>query len=161
MRPAFAWGSALLLGGAVLMGARPSPAATPATEVAELAWMAGSWQGSDEGVEAEELWLPPKGGAMVGLHRDVAQGRMVSFEFLRIEKDAEGLVYFAMPKGRPATPFRLIESTKTRAVFSNPTHDFPARILYWLAEDGRLHARIEGSRGGKPAREEWSWSRVK
>ena len=70
-------------------------------------------------------------------------------------------MYLAMPKGRPATPFRLIESTKTRAVFSNPAHDFPQRVLYWLTDDGRLHAKIEGSQGGKPASEEWAWSRVK
>jgi Domain of unknown function (DUF6265) len=135
--------------------------AAPPRDVAELAWMAGSWQGSDGGLEMEEVWLPPKGGAMVGLHRDVAKGRMVSFEFLRIEQDGEGLVYLAMPKGRPATPFRLIESTKTRAVFSNPAHDFPQRVLYWLTQDGRLHAKIEGTQAGKPASEEWSWSRVK
>jgi hypothetical protein len=112
-------------------------------------------------MEMEEVWLPPKGGAMLGLHRDVSKGRMVSFEFLRIETDKDGLVYLASPHGQPATPFRLLQSTKTRVVFSNPTHDFPQRVLYWLADDGRLHARIEGTQKGKPASEEWSWSRVK
>jgi hypothetical protein len=123
--------------------------------------MTGSWQGSDGGMEMEEVWLPPKGGAMLGLHRDVAKGRMVFFEFLRIEADKDGLVYLASPQGKPATPFRLVESAKNRAVFANPAHDFPERILYWLADDGRLHAKIEGSPGGKPASQEWSWSRVK
>jgi hypothetical protein len=129
-------------------------------EVTTLAWLAGSWQGTAGGVEMEELWLPPKGGAMVGLHRDVAGGRMVSFEFLRIEADADGLVYQASPRGRPATPFRLVESAKNRVVFANPQHDFPQRILYWLEDDGRLHARIEGEQKGKPASEEWAWRRV-
>jgi hypothetical protein len=129
-------------------------------DVATLAWLAGSWQGTAGGVEMEELWLAPKGGAMVGLHRDVAGGRMVSFEFLRIEADADGLVYQASPRGRPATPFRLVESAKNRVVFANPQHDFPQRILYWLADDGRLHARIEGEQKGKPASEEWAWRRV-
>ena len=129
-------------------------------DIATLAWLAGSWQGTTEGVEMEELWLAPKGGAMLGLHRDVAGGRMVSFEFLRIEADADGLVYLASPRGRPATPFRMAESAKNRVVFANPQHDFPQRILYWLSEDGLLHARIEGEEKGKPASEEWAWRRV-
>jgi hypothetical protein len=145
---------------ALLLAQRPAAAAEPA-DVSAVAWMAGSWQGSEGGVEMEEVWLAPKGGAMLGVHRDVKQGRMVSFEFLRIETDKEGLVYLSSPRGQPVTPFRLLQITKTRVVFSNPTHDFPQRILYWLADDGRLHARIEGSQGGKPASEEWSWSRVK
>ena len=140
------------------MMAAPAPAA-PA-DVSALAWMAGSWAGKDGPMDMEEHWLPPKGGAMLALHRDVVDGRMVSFEFLRIEKDAEGLVYLASPKGRPATPFRLVESGDKRVVFENPQHDFPRRILYWLA-DGRLHARIEGTQGGKAASEEWAWSQVK
>src|SRR6266436_2543525 len=56
-------------------------------DVTSLAWMAGSWQGTAGGVEMEEHWLAPRGGEMLGLNRDVAGGRMVSFEFLRIEKD--------------------------------------------------------------------------
>jgi hypothetical protein len=145
---------------ALLAEARPGLAPSP-TDIAAVAWMAGSWQGSDGGMEMEEVWLPPKGGAMLGLHRDVAKGRMVSFEFLRIEADKEGLVYLAQPRGRAATPFRLIEVSKIRAVFANPAHDFPQRILYWLANDGRLHAKIEGSQGGKAVSQEWTWSRVK
>jgi hypothetical protein len=148
------------LAGALLTPHACAVAASP-DEVDAVAWMAGSWQGSDDGTEMEEVWLPPKGGAMLGMHRDVARGRMVSFEFLRIEQDAEGLVYLASPQGKPVTTFRLLSSTKTRVVFSNPLHDFPKRVIYWLAEDGRLHARIEGSQAGKPASEEWAWSRVK
>jgi hypothetical protein len=144
-------------GGSAAVVAAPVVAA----DVSALAWMAGSWAGKDGPLDMEEHWLPPKGGAMLALHRDVVDGRMVSFEFLRIEKDAEGIVYLASPKGRPATPFRLVESGEKRVVFENAQHDFPRRILYWLGEDGRLHARIEGTQGGKAASEEWAWSQVK
>lgn len=143
-----------------LLTPRSVAAASP-EDLAAVAWMAGSWQGSAGGTDTEEVWLPPKGGVMLGMHRDVAQGRMVSFEFLRIEADAEGLVLLASPQGKAVTAFRLLSSTKTRVVFSNPIHDFPQRVIYWLGEDERLHARIEGSQGGKPASTEWAWSRVK
>ncbi len=35
-----------------------------------LDWMLGSWSGEDDGVHMEEHWLPPRGGVMLGLHRD-------------------------------------------------------------------------------------------
>ena len=106
----------------------------------------------------EEHWTSPKGNSMIGMHRDVAKGRTVAFEFLRIEQQADRIVYLSMPNGRsPATPFPLKEASGTRVVFENPAHDFPQRIIYWKdATD--LRARIEGTMNGKPGSEEWRWS---
>ena len=124
--------------------------------VSSLAWMAGVWTGVQEGVEMEEAWLPPKGETMLAVHRDVAGGRTVSYEFLRIESGKDGIVYWASPHGKPATPFRMIEQGEKRVVFENEKLEFPRRILYWHA-DGALHAEIEGTRNGKPASEQWTW----
>jgi Domain of unknown function (DUF6265) len=131
-----------------------------ATDLSTLAWMAGNWTGVKEDVEMEELWLAPKGNSMLAVHRDVNKGRTVSFEFLRIEATQEGITYWASPKARPAVPFRMIESQDRRVVFENAEHDFPRKILYWLSDDGSLHAKIEGTLGGKPAAEEWTWRRT-
>lgn len=133
--------------------------AAPA-ELSALAWLTGHWTGMQEGVEMEELWLEPKGNTMLALHRDVAKGRTVSFEFLRIEATAAGITYWASPRGRPATPFRMIEMRDQRVVFENREHDFPQRIIYSLGNDGSLHARIEGIQGGKSLSEEWTWQRA-
>jgi hypothetical protein len=89
----------------------------------------------------------------------VKGGRTVSYEFLRIEAVPAGLTYFASPQGQPPTPFVAVENRKGRVVFENKAHDFPNRILYWLGEDGRLHARVEGMLQGQPASEDWTWSR--
>ncbi len=77
-------------------GASQVPPASPAS-IASLAWMAGSWSSTADGVEMEEQWMAPRGGAMVGMHRDVVKGRMVSFEFFRIEKQNGQLVYLSSP----------------------------------------------------------------
>ena len=130
----------------------------PKTSLDSLAWITGSWTGTARGVEMEEHWTSPKGGSMIGIHRDVAKGRTVSFEFLRIEMQKDQIVYLSMPNGRsPATPFPLKEVSGTRVVFENPAHDFPQRIIYW--KDGNdLRARIEGTMNGKAGSEEWRWS---
>jgi hypothetical protein len=134
--------------------------AQSAASIDSLAWLAGSWAGSDDGRDHEEHWTTPKGGAMVGMHRTVRGGRMVEFEFLRIEVRDGALVYLSMPNGRsPATPFSLKTLDGERVVFENPAHDFPQRVIYW--RDGEtLHARIEGTENGKPGSMEWAWRRA-
>lgn len=138
----------------------PPPAGAGVSDASALAWMAGSWGGSKDGVENEEVWTAPRGGTLLGIHRDVAGGKTVEFEFLRIEAGPNGIIYWASPNGRPATPFRMIELAKDRVVFENAQHDFPSRVLYWTGADGLLHARVEGTLKGQAASEEWSWRRV-
>jgi len=108
----------------------------------------------------EEHWTTAAGGLMVGVHRDVqSDSARVSFEFLRIEKRAEGIAYVAMPNGGPATVFPLKSSTAERIVFENLKHDFPQRITYW--RDGeRLCASVEGLIKERLESEEWCWSRA-
>lgn len=134
-----------------------APASPSPGKIADLAWMAGSWSGSQGPLEMEEHWTAPKGGSMLGVHRDVKGGRTVSFEYARIEESAEGVVYQASPGGKPATPFRLAKLEGKKAVFENPEHDFPQRVLYWLEPDGSLSARIEGTINGKEESEQWTW----
>jgi hypothetical protein len=135
--------------------------ARPTADVGALSWMEGRWTGTQGGVEMEEYWSSGAGGVMLGLHKDVKNGKVVSFEFLRIAPGEKGeLTYFASPRSAPPTPFRLKESSERRVVFENAAHDFPQRILYWLDAEGALHARVEGTMGGKPAGEEWTWRRA-
>ena len=143
---------------AALVQAQGDSRSTTAPDISTLAWIAGSWSGVDRGMEMEELWMAPKGNVMLGLHRDVKAGRTVSFEFLRIEATAEGITYWASPKGKPATPFKLSEARENYAAFENPEHDFPKRIIYWIA-DGALHAKIEGPMNGKTVSQEWVWKK--
>ena len=65
-----------------------------------LAWLAGSWSGTSRGIEMEEHWTVPKGNSMIGMHRDVGKGRTLGFEFLRIEQQADSIVYPSMPTSR-------------------------------------------------------------
>lgn len=122
----------------------------------ELAWLAGHWQGSADGVVTEELWLAPAGGLMLGLHREVAPGRPAAFEYLRIEVRGLGPVYVASPGGGAATEFPMVASGPMEAVFENPGHDFPQRIIY-RREGDTLIARIEGEVDGRQRSAQWEW----
>lgn len=138
----------------------PNPSSSRATsnrDVTALGWLEGRWSGTDEATEMEEHWTSAAGGALIGMHKDVEQGRMASFEFLRIETSGSGVTYFASPRSSLATPFQLVESAERRAVFANEAHDFPQRIVYWLDDAGALHARIEGNLRGVSKSKEWIW----
>ncbi len=123
-------------------------------------WMTGSWATTLGDTKMEEHWTTAEGGLMLGMHRDVAKDGKTSFEFLRIEKRGDSLVYQAMPRGRPATPFSLMSATSSKIVFENLQHDFPQRIIYWR-DGAKLCARVEGMLQGKLESEEWCWAAMK
>ena len=125
--------------------------------IERLSWLAGSWYGEKDGVQAEELWIAPKAGVMLGLHRDVFASGNSFFEFLRIAETDRGLALFASPNGRSPTRFDMVSLSDRRVEFENPSHDFPQRIIYWLDDLGYLHARIEGSDQGREKHAEWVW----
>ena len=123
-----------------------------------MAWLAGAFvgtRGAAGAVSIEERWSPPLGGAMLGVSRTVSRGKMTAFEFLRIVERDGGLVYIAQPGGVPPTEFVLTELGGTRAVFENPRHDFPQRIVYELSAEGVLSASIGYVKGGRPQRFEF------
>lgn len=131
----------------------PMPPMAKAT-AADLAWLAGDWVGTrSSGSSIEERWSPPLGGAMLAVARTVnTSGKMVAFEYLRIVEREDGLVYVAQPAGKTATEFVLTELTSTRAVFDNPRHDYPKRIVYELSADGVLSTATGYLKGGTPRR---------
>jgi hypothetical protein len=132
--------------------AMPEPAKAV---IGDMAWLVGAWvgtRGSQGQISFEERWTPPLGGAMLATSRTVSRGRMSAFEYLRIVERDGGLVYIAQPNGGTATEFILTELSPTRAVFDNPRHDYPKRIVYEMSLDGGLSATIGFMKGGTPRR---------
>jgi hypothetical protein len=85
---------------------------------------------------------------MLAVSRTLKDGRMASFEFLRIVERDGGLVYVAQPGGKPPTDFTLTLVSEASATFENPEHDFPKMIRYTKRPDGSLEARV-GDGGAK------------
>jgi hypothetical protein len=132
--------------------ALPAPAKAA---IGDVGWLAGAWVGTRGKSSIEERWSPPGGGAMLGTSRTVSRDKMVAFEFLRVVERGGGLVYVAQPGGAPPTEFVLAELSGARAVFENPRHDSPQRIVYELSAEGRLSASIGFASGGRPQRFEF------
>lgn len=121
------------------------------TTITDLSWIAGRWQTAPGGRrQVEEHWTSVAGGTMMGMSRTVAGEKTVEFEYVRIEQRADGIYYVAHPKARcPGTDFKLTKASATEAVFENPQHDFPKRIIYRKTADDSLTASIDGGEGTK------------
>ena len=121
------------------------------TTITDLSWIAGHWQTASGGRrQVEEHWTGVAGGTMMGMSRTVAGDKTVEFEYVRIEQRADGIYYVAHPKARcPGTDFKLTKASATEAVFENPQHDFPKRIIYRKTADDSLTASIDGGEGTK------------
>ena len=126
----------------------------------DLHWMVGAWAYDHGDRLVEEHWIQPEGGTMLGVNRTVNESGTSFFEYLRIERSGDEVVLLASPLGRcPPTPFVLVDRGKRRAVFENPEHDFPQRIIYWR-EGNALFARIEGVADGQERASNWRMERA-
>jgi hypothetical protein len=129
-------------------------AAQPTAEgpLAPLAWLSGCWKGSANQREFREQWMPLAGTVMLGVGHTTQSGQTQDYEYLRIEPRADGIYYVALPSKQKETAFKLGEIVKDDAdtifTFSNPTHDFPQRIVYRRGLGGWLYAHAEGTLNG-------------
>lgn len=121
----------------------PAQAPADAHRIEDLGWISGHWQMTGK-TSVEEHWTQPAGGTMLGVNRTLRGGKTVAFEFLRIETRPQGIFYVAHPNAQPGTDFRLTALSATEAIFENPAHDFPKRLVYRRNADGSLTARADG-----------------
>jgi hypothetical protein len=140
----------VILGAVALCAAAMSvntPAGDEAAGMAAFDWLAGHWCMERDGKRVEEHGLPARGGMLLSVGRTVSDGKVVAFEFLRLERRDGVVTFVAQPDGAPPTAFELTASGADWARFENPRHDFPRRVEYRRAGAG-LHAEIAGPGDG-------------
>lgn len=138
-------------------GEEPGPAT-----IADVAWLAGSWGGEALDGEAEEIWTPPRGSAMLGMFRLLKDEQPVFFELMTLT-EREGRVVLRLKHFDPdltgwesrdeTVDFPLIRFTDTALFFDGLTfeRDGDDRILVYLAmsgDDGTREETFEYVRAG-------------
>lgn len=134
-----------------------------AFKIEDLGWLSGCWQSenNEKNSSVSEFWTRVDGQSMFGVGRTIKNGKTVDYEYLRIVQDEKGIFYIAKPKANTEeTPFRLTKLTAAEAVFENPAHDFPQKIIYRV-EGAKLFARIEGNNKGKFMGFDFPMSKIK
>ena len=117
--------------------------------VQDLAWLSGCWASVGGETGSGETWTTPAGGTLLGVSRTVKGGKTVAHEFMQIRETGPGQIAFiALPSGQKEASFPLVRLSGQEAVFENPQHDFPQRVIYRRDGDS-LTGRIEGNEGGQ------------
>ena len=135
-------------------------AAAGATQSPALpAFLAGCWeQKSAGGRWTEECWTDARGGVMIGSGRDGKDDSIRHWEWMRIERGADGSVtFYGSPKGAQAVGFKATEADAKSITFVNAAHDYPQRVRYVVTAAG-LDAEVSLADGSKPNK--WSYRRT-
>ena len=153
--------TSMLIGLLLMLGPSSfSQSAKPS--INDLSWLAGCWEANVRGREVNEQWMKPGGGIMLGMARTVSQGKAAEFEFTQIREDKDGAIYYvAKPSGQDEASFKLVKLQNKEAVFENPQHDFPQRIIYSRLSNGSLFARVEATVRGQRRAIDYSYKRGK
>jgi Domain of unknown function (DUF6265) len=133
--------------------ATPAPGAVPAPKsaIANFAWLEGRWQGEWGPRVAEQVWLAPKAGEMVGLFRLVENDKTLVIElFTLVEKDGGVNFYFRhfTPELLPweksdATVLHLGDFDANKFDFENPVNGMPKRAILTRLDADTYVARSE------------------
>ena len=146
-----------------VMGALASAPALAAQDRGEgssgLSFMVGCWAEDPAGNGLREIYAAPAANLMTGLSQFWRSGRIVDFEFHRIEMSTEGPILTPHPRGVASVPFLPVETGPDRIVWENAEHDFPQRIVYERVAADSLVARIEGGEGDERRSLEWRMAR--
>lgn len=128
----------LLAGTPAAAQTRPTPntlglepgQALPRATLAEVAWLAGHWQGPALGGLSEEVWTPPLGGSMMGSYKLVRGDSVIFYEILSLVEADSSLVIRLKHFNADLTgweekaevrSFRLVRLTPTEAWFEGMT----------------------------------------
>ena len=111
----------------------PVPVSDPRTTLADLAWLAGSWQGTWGPRLAEQIWSAPKAGVMMGTFQLVENNKTLVVELITLVDEPDGIKYglrhftpslVAWENSGPIV-LNLVSSDPQNTVFENPTDGEP------------------------------------
>jgi hypothetical protein len=128
-------------------------AAEPLHDVRELAFLTGHWGGTVEGFQADEIWSTAANGSLMGVYREMKDGKTTFFEFLTIEQEEKGPV-LRLRHFKPRmqaldsdpTVFPLTALSPGKAVFEGGGQARPVRMTFEQKGRDRMDILLEHKR---------------
>jgi hypothetical protein len=134
-------------------------------KIEQLSWVLGTWQNVTPEGTFTEHWERAGDGLFSGHGSFVSpKGDTLFSEYIKLEAVNDTLYYKPVVSGQndgKETVFAGTRISADEAVFENPAHDFPQRIIYKKPTDSTLYARIEGKQNGVDKQEEYSFKKTK
>lgn len=121
----------------------PSPAKAPKPTLADFAWLEGRWQGDWGPRVAEQQWMAPQAGMMLGTFRIIENDKVLVVELFVLLEKPNGIEF----RLRHFTP-DLVPWEKTNSTLLNLASLDPMKVVFANPVDGQpKHAiltRIDG-----------------
>lgn len=125
-------------------------------QVSDLSFVAGAWKGAIGATAIEEHWTQPGGEAMLGMYREVKDGKMGMTELCSFERRGGKVVLLlrhfnaglvAREEKDQPNVFELESVAPNRAVFLQTTA--PTRLIYDGSSKDELVITLEKEKDGK------------
>ena len=134
--------------------------------VNDLQFMAGHWTGSQGAGQLEEIWSRPANGSMIGMYREMSEGKTTFYEFLSIEQEASGPVMrmkhfkanlIGLEEKDESVIFDLQSLTDGVALFVSRNKLKPVSLSYQRTGPSELLGILVHVRDGKSKRDEFHY----
>jgi hypothetical protein len=135
---------------------------TEISPIEDFLWILGRWENDEGSKISGEHWMKKDTVTLEGVGYSVAVGDTTVLEKLQIRQKEGDIFYIAdVPHNPGPVAFKLTKITETEAVFENPEHDFPNRIIYRQQGNDTLVVRIEGMGKTEGKKADFRFTRVK
>jgi hypothetical protein len=104
--------------------------------LSHLSFLSGHWTGDADGSHSDEFWSDPAGASIIGMYREVQQGKPVFYEFWAIELDGAAPVF----KMKHFNAGMIGWENKDEMVRLPVTESSPTTVTF-AREDGKLTIR--------------------
>lgn len=131
----------------------PPPAAqkAPPPKLADLEWLEGHWRGEWGPRVAEQIWLAPKAGLMVGVFRLTEADKPLVIELFTIVQKNDGINFYLrhfttalVPwEKSDATVLNLASADGKKIDFENPANGMPKRAILTRVDADTYISRSE------------------
>jgi dolichyl-phosphate-mannose--protein O-mannosyl transferase len=108
-------------------------------------WLLGQWQYTSSAMRFDETWTAVSADTYEGSGTTTVlnSGEINNYEALRLVAMANDIYYLAKVKNNTLPiAFKLTQCAENIAVFENPQHDFPQKIVYRLITPDRINVSV-------------------
>jgi len=127
-------------------------------DINNYTWLAGHWTGDGFGGVSDEVWSLPADGIMMGMYRNIQDGKVVFYEFITLDETGMKLKHFepdmkAWEEKADFVHFELIEATANKLSFKG--------LSFELKSKNEMEIALRMKRGDKVETEYFHMKRVK
>jgi hypothetical protein len=128
-----------------------APQFIPSPKLSDLAWLEGRWRGEWGPRIAEQVWMAPKAGMMLGDFRVIENDKALAIEIFTLVEKSGGINFYFRhftPELVPweksdGTLLKLASADAKRFDFENPTNNKPKRAILTRIDADTYIARSE------------------